>query len=156
MRWFPAASLSALPIALMVGCAKPDLDFGKLRIGMDKKEVIARAGQPNRTSTLNGFELFEYEAYDRYGALKVNERSSFVRFVSGRADAMGTWEEVDPAKVPAAKPQPEAKAAGQPAPAAFDLHAELEKLERVRKDGLISEAEFKDLRQRILEKAKAQ
>ncbi|WP_257313921.1 SHOCT domain-containing protein [Geothrix fuzhouensis] len=168
MRWSPAAFLIALPIAVMVGCTKPDLDFGKLRIGMDKKEVIARAGQPTRASVVQGFELFEYEAYDRYGALKVNERSSFVRFANGRVDALGTREEVDPAKVPAAKVPAEPKAgdgpgttpassrSAGPAPAPFDLRTELEKLDKLKKDGLISEAEFQDLRQRVLEKAKAQ
>jgi hypothetical protein len=44
---------------------------------------------------------------------------------------------------------------GSPA-AAFDLRTELEKLEKLKKDGLITEAEFKELRQRVLEKAKAQ
>ncbi|WP_243317626.1 hypothetical protein [Geothrix paludis] len=160
MRWSPAAPLFALAVAAMVGCAKPDLDFGKLRLGMDRKEVIARAGQPSRTSMVNGFELFEYEAYDRYGALKVNERSSFVRFANGRVDALGTREEVDPAKVPAGRPAAEPKlgagAEAAPAAPAFDLRTELEKLEKLKKDGLISETEFKDLRQRLLEKAKAQ
>jgi len=160
MHWSPAAPLFALAAAAMVGCAKPDLDFGKLRIGMDKKDVIARAGQPTRTSMVNGFELFEYEAYDRHGAIKVNERSSFVRFANGRVDALGTREEVDPAKVPASRPAAEAKLGASsgtgPAAPAFDLRTELEKLEKLKKDGLISEAEFKDLRQRVLEKAKAQ
>jgi len=168
MRWSPAAPLLALPIAVMVGCTKPDLDFGKLRLGMDKKEVIARVGQPTRTSVIQGFELFEYEAYDRYGALKVNERSSLVRFSNGRVDALGTREEVDPAKVPAGMLPAEPKAVDGPgtgkaashpaipAPAPFDLRTELEKLEKLKKDGLISEAEFQDLRQRALEKAKAQ
>lgn len=154
MRWSPIP-LFALALAATVGCTKPDLEFGKLRIGMDKKEVVARAGQPSRTSTVNGFELFEYEAYDRYGALKVNERSSFVRFSQGRVDAMGTREEVDPLKVPAGKAPAETTRNEAAAPA-FDLRTELEKLEKLRKDGLISEAEFKDLRQRVLEKAKAQ
>ena len=159
MRW-SAAPLFALPILAMVGCAKPDLDFGKLRLGMDQKEVIARAGQPTRISTVQGFDLFEYEAYDRYGALKVNNRSSFVRFANGRADAIGTWEEVDPAKVPAGRVLEEPKrgsgTGAAPAASPFDLRLELEKLEKLRKDGLITEAEFKDLRQRVLEKAKAQ
>lgn len=168
MRWSPAVPLLALPIVALVGCTKPDLDFGKLRIGMERKEVIARVGQPSRISVSQGFELFEYDAYDRYGAIKVNERSSFVRFWNGRVDALGTREEVDPAKVPAGT-LPAAPKAGDgpgagevasrpaaPAPAPFDLRAELEKLGKLKKDGLISEAEFQDLRQRALEKAKAQ
>jgi hypothetical protein len=36
-----------------------------------------------------------------------------------------------------------------------DLRTELEKLEKMKKDGLISEAEFKVLRQKVIEKAEA-
>ena len=41
-----------------------------------------------------------------------------------------------------------------PSPAAFDLRAELEKLEKLKQDGLISAAEYQDLRQNVLKKAK--
>ena len=41
-----------------------------------------------------------------------------------------------------------------PSPAAFDLRAELEKLEKLKQDGLISAAEYQDLRQSVLKKAK--
>jgi outer membrane protein assembly factor BamE (lipoprotein component of BamABCDE complex) len=67
---------------------------------------------------------------------------------------------------PAPKPMPEAKPLADqkpdsapvkpPAAASFDLRSELEKLEKLKKDGLITEVEFKELRQRALDKAKAQ
>jgi hypothetical protein len=41
-------------------------------------------------------------------------------------------------------------------PAAFELRTELEKLEKLKSDGLITEAEFKELRQKVIDKAKAQ
>ncbi|MBP1773221.1 MAG: hypothetical protein H6P99_2384 [Holophagaceae bacterium] len=149
--------LLAVPVAFAISCKKPDLDYGKLQIGITKKEVADRAGQPTRTSVQGAVEIWEYEAYDRYGAMAVNRRSHFVRFVDGRVDFFGTREALEATKPSAARATPGAKAgAAAPQPAAFDLRAELEKLEAMKKDGLISETEYKELRQRVLEKAKAQ
>lgn len=156
-----ASLLLALPVAVSMGCQKPDIDFVKIRVGMTQADIVGRIGSPTRTSIVRpGVEVFEYEAYDRYGALIVNRRSQFVRFVNGRVESFGNLEDLNAAKPAApaeAKALPtrreEAAAAGA---AAFDLRAELEKLERLKKDGLISESEFKELRQRVLDKAKAQ
>lgn len=152
-----ATLLFALPLAALVGCTKPDLEVGKLRLGMSKKEVVDRVGQPTRTTVVDGNDIFEYVAYDRYGAIKVNERSQFVRFVNGRVDLVGSQEDLATVKPgtaqPAAPVAPPAAATPQPAPS-FDLRGELEKLEKLKKDGLISEAEYAALRQRVIEKAK--
>ena len=57
---------------------------------------------------------------------------------------------------PLADPKPATLSAKPAALAPFDLRTELEKLEKLKKDGLISETEFKELRQRALDKARAQ
>ena len=91
-----AAALFLLPALLSLGCTKPDLDVSKLRIGMTKKEVLMRAGGPKRITEVNlNTELHEYEAYERYGAIKINSRSKFVRFVDGKVEAVGTLEELN-------------------------------------------------------------
>lgn len=161
MRRSFASLFLAIPVAVSVGCAKPDLDFVKIRLGMTKSDVIARLGKPTRTSVVNPFEIFEYEAYDRYGALIVNRRSQFIRFYEGKVESFGNIEDLDPTKPPArAKVADQQAGPGRPEAApsftGFDLRTELEKLEKLKKDGLISEAEFKELRQKVLEKAKAQ
>ena len=156
-----AAALFLLPALLSVGCTKPDLDVTKLKVGMSKKEVIERVGNPKRVTEVNlTTELHEYEAYERYGAIKINSRSQFVRFVDGKVEAAGSLEDLKAGRsalrAEAAKASPFAGA--QPAasaPPAFDLRTELEKLEKLKKDGLISEAEFQELRQKVLAKAKA-
>jgi len=160
----PAAALVLLPALVSLGCTKPDLDVSKLRVGMTKKEVVERVGSPKRVTEVNlTTELHEYEAYDRYGAIKINSRSQFVRFVNGRVEAVGTLEELKAGRsalgAGAPKAAPAAPAAAQPevpAALAFDLRTELEKLEKLKKDGLISEAEFQELRQKVMAKAKAQ
>ncbi len=158
------AALFLLPALLSVGCTRPDLDVSKLRIGMTKKEVVERVGGPKRVTEVNlTTELHEYEAYDRYGAIKINSRSQFLRFVNGRLEAAGTLEELKAGRsalrAEAAKTTPAGSTAvppAAPAAPAFDLRTELEKLEKLRKDGLISEGEFQELRRKVLDKAKAQ
>ncbi len=158
------AALFLLPALLSVGCTRPDLDVSKLRVGMTKKEVVERVGSPKRVTEVNlTTELHEYEAYDRYGAIKINSRSQFVRFVDGKVEAVGTLEDLKAGRsalrADAPKATPAAPATAQPAPPAapaFDLRTELEKLEKLKKDGLISEAEFQELRRKVLDRAKAQ
>lgn len=155
------AALFLLPALVSVGCTRPDLDVSKLRVGMTKKEVVERVGAPKRVTEVNlTTELHEYEAYDRYGAIKINSRSQFVRFVDGRVEAVGTMEELKAGRSALRPEAPKATpvSAAQPvAPApAFDLRAELEKLEKLKKDGLISEAEFQELRRKVMDKARAQ
>jgi hypothetical protein len=156
-----AAALFLVPALLSLGCTKPDLDVSKLRIGMTKKEVLMRAGGPKRITEVNlNTELHEYEAYERYGAIKINSRSKFVRFVDGKVEAVGTLEELNAGRSAlrpeAPKAAPGTPASTQPAATIFDLRTELEKLEKLKKDGLINEAEFQALRQKVLDKAKAQ
>lgn len=158
----------ALPALVSLGCTKPDLDVTKLRVGMTRKEVLERAGGPTRTTVTNDTEVLEYEAYDRYGAIKINNRTQYVRLVNGRVDAFGTLEDLK-----AGRPSPRAQEtrlkasptareggaderAASPAALAFDLRTELEKLEKLKKDGLISETEFQELRQKVMDKARAQ
>ena len=168
MRRFLAAPLLIVPIAVSMGCTKPDLDVSKIRVGMTKKEVLERVGEPSRTTVINDTEVHEYEAYDRYGAIKINSRSRFIRFVGGKVESFGTLEELKaggptrPSTEARPKASPEDRGGtvnGQAAPpssTAFDLRTELEKLEKLKKDGLISEAEFSELRQKVMDKARAQ
>ncbi len=168
MRVSVPSLLLVIPIVAFVGCTKPDVDFVKIRIGMTRNQVIGLLGNPSKTSVMNHLEIFEYEAYDRYGALKVNRRWQYVRFINGKVESFGNKGDVDTAKTPTSQIEVEQKVSvdrpeeavdgmpGASTPAPFDLRTELEKLEKMKKDGLITEAEFKELRQRTIEKAKAQ
>lgn len=144
-------------MVLGLGCTRPDLDMTKLRIGMTKKEVVERVGSPSRVTVTNDTEVHEYEAYERYGAIKINHRSRYVRFTQGKVDAFGSLEDLKAGRAAVTAPSPAVPPVAPPPPApGFDLRGELEKLERLKKDGLISEAEFKELRQKVMDKARAQ
>jgi len=168
MRQCSAPLLLAVPVLALLGCTKPDIDFSRIRTGMTKAQVIGQVGNPTRVMTADHSEIFEYEAYDHYGAMRTNLRSQFVRFIDGRVESFGNKGDFDPAKAPAGGAKADRKAGADrqedatrggteaTAPVAFDLRTELEKLEKLRKDGLITDAEFKELRQRALARAMAQ
>lgn len=156
MRSSHAALMLALPVVMSMGCTRPDLDLARLRVGMSKKDVLEQVGGPTRTKVTNDVEVWEYEAYERYGAIKINARSRFVRFTTGKVDAFGSLEDLKAGRAPQGVPAKAGTAAPQPAAPAFDLRAELEKLEKLKKDGLISESEFQELRKKVLDKARAQ
>ncbi|NWJ41287.1 MAG: outer membrane protein assembly factor BamE [Geothrix sp.] len=156
-----AAALLIVPAFLSVGCTRPDLDVTKIKVGMTKREVLERVGNPTKRTEVDlHTDLHEYEAYDRYGAIKINSRSLFVRFVDGKVEAVGTLEDLKAGRsvlrTEASKASPASAPLAAPSAPAFDLRTELEKLEKLKKDGLISEAEFQELRQKVLAKAKAQ
>ncbi len=167
MRWFLAAPMLMVLVAVAMGCKRPDLDMSKIQVGLTKKEVIERVGGASRISVVNDSELHEYEAYDRYGAIKINSRSRFIRFVGGKVESFGTLEELKaggpvrsslvatPALGPAGRGTTGSGQAAPSSSAVFDLKVELEKLEQLKQSGLISEAEFKEFRQKNMDKARA-
>ena len=167
MRWFLAAPILMVSMAVSMGCNQPDLDMSKVRVGMTKKEVIERVGGATRTTVVNDTEVHEYEAFERYGAIKVNSRSRYIRFIGDKVDSFGTLEELKaggparpamaatPTLGPAGRGTTGSGQAAPPGPTAFDLKVELEKLEKLKQAGLISEAEFRELRQKTVDKARA-
>ena len=157
-------------IALVfVACANPkaEPDLTLITVGMTKDEVTTKIGKPTRVAVQHGLEVFEYEAYDEanrpfVGLVKSNYRYLFVRFLSGKVESFGRKGDFDSTKNPTSELKIDQKitggsaAGGAPPPEKFDLASELQKLEQMKKDGLLNEDEYKQLRQRAIDKAKAQ
>lgn len=170
MNRFTPFLLTASMVAI-IGCSKPEVDFSVLTVGMTKAQVVDKVGKPTRVSVTKNLEIFEYEAYDAHsrpfvGVVRENYRIRFVRFIDGKVESFGNKGDFDSTKTPTTKLEVDqkiaidkreelvgGKATGTPAPT-FDLKTELEKLEKMKKDGLITEQEYKELRQRALDKAK--
>jgi len=154
----------------LIGCFmdKPEIDLTRISVGMEKEEVINRLGKPTRVAVQGPIEYLEYEAYDNSGwdwKGKRNYRWMFVRLVNGKVDEFGRKGDFDSTKNPTndvninqkIESKTESVPSTTPAQApAFDLKADLEKLEKMKMDGLITEAEYQQLRQRAIDKAKAQ
>jgi hypothetical protein len=180
---FNKALVPTVLVALVgIGCSRPAFDIQRIQVGMSEDQAFETLGKPSLAIRQGNVRYLEYETFDQdkwFGVgRKENVQRFFVRLVDGRVESFGDKKNLDPAKIPTgwadvdpkpvtdpkpmvdlkpmAEPKPEPVPA-KPVPAApFDLRTELEKLEKLKKDGLISEAEFKDLRQRALDKAKAQ
>jgi outer membrane protein assembly factor BamE (lipoprotein component of BamABCDE complex) len=180
---FSKVLVPTVMIALVgLGCAKPSFDINRVQVGMSEDQVFGNLGKPSLAIRQGNVRYLEYETFDQdkwFGVgRKENVQRFFVRLVEGRVESFGDRKNLDPAKIPTGwadadprpitdpKPLAEPKPSSEPkvepvaakaGPAApFDLRTELEKLEKLKKDGLITEAEFKELRQRALDKAKAQ
>ncbi|MCE1204680.1 MAG: SHOCT domain-containing protein [Holophagaceae bacterium] len=166
---------SLIPFAIvastvaLVGCwrDKPEVDLTRISVGMPKEDVIRALGKPTRVAVQGGVEYLEYEAYDNSGWDNIGKRNYrwlFVRIVNGKADAFGRKGDFNTTKNTTVdfnvKQQIDTKVTpGTPAAqgaAPFDLKSELEKLQKMKEGGLITEAEYQQLRQRALDKAKAQ
>jgi hypothetical protein len=124
-----------------------------------------------RVSVQGGTEYFEYESYDAHnrpfvGVVRDNYRTRYVRFIHGKVESFGNKGDFDTTKPPTTRVEVDKKVSidsreeviggKSSSPASFDLKAELEKLDNLKKNGLISDTEFKELRQRAIDKAKAQ
>ena len=168
MRIF-SKTVTASAALFLIACAAPkaEPDLTLISVGMTKDEVTSKIGKPTRVAVQNGLEIFEYEAYDEanrpfVGLVKSNYRYLFVRFLSGKVESFGRKGDFDSTKNPASELKIDQKITGGPTAAGatpiekFDLATELRKLEQLKKDGLLTEDEFKLLRQRAIDKAKAQ
>jgi outer membrane protein assembly factor BamE (lipoprotein component of BamABCDE complex) len=157
-----------LVMSALTGCFrdKPEVDLTRVSVGMEKQEVLSKLGKPTRVAVQGTIEYLEYEAYENSGwdwQGKRNYRWMFVRLVNGRVESFGRKGDFDSTKNPTTdlniNQRIESKStttANTTSPTQFDLKAELEKLEKMRKDGLITEQEHQQLRQRAIDKAKVQ
>ena len=169
MRLNHLSPLSAVVLVAIVGCSKPEVDFTRIAIGMTKDQVIEKFGKPTRVSVISNMEIFEYEAYDAHnrpfvGVVRDNYRRRFVRFYGGKVESFGNKGDFDSTKNPTTEQKIDLKVTGgatagassSHSPEKFDLAAELKKLDQMKKEGLLTEDEYKGLRQRAIDKAKAQ
>lgn len=159
-----------IPAVLQIGCFrdKPEVDLSRISVGMDKTEVLNRLGKPTRVAVQGGVEYFEYESFENSGwdwKGKRNFKWMFVRLVQGKVESFGRKGDFDSTKNPTTDinvnqrieskitTSPTGQSATSQTP--FDLKTELEKLDKMRKDGLITDQEYQQLRQRAVDKAKA-
>ena len=172
MRPFPSPSVLAVSLMALIGCSEPTLKFDQVRAGMTEEQVAGIMGKPVTATQQGNAKYLEYETYDQdrwFGTgrnEKENDQWFFVRMVDGKVESFGKKGDMVPTKIPAPKAEVGPKisldkreevVSGRPAaPVPFDLRTELEKLEKLKKDGLITESEFNELRQRVLDKATAQ
>lgn len=164
----PTLVPSALAVCLLAGtgCTGPKTTPEKtVRPGMTEDQVLGLLGKPLALARQGATTYLEYETFDQdrwFGTgRKENVRVLLVRMLNGRVDAVGRKGDFPTPPMTASPLEVEPKSSLEPPvavvpPVPFDLRTELEKLEKLQKDGLLTEAEHRDLRQRVMEKFKAQ
>nr|WP_320133967.1 SHOCT domain-containing protein [uncultured Holophaga sp.] len=156
--------LPVLSLALTLACGGPSLMpnrvvGGRASSGMSEAQLIERLGAPLESVTYGRVKYLSFPTLEAQGTLVrfSKDNPTWVRLVDGTFDTY--VRRPDPAFVPqtpppVAAPEPAPRAVPpQPAAPAYDLRGELERLNKMKADGLITEDEYKTLRAHVLEKA---
>lgn len=142
-------------LILLPGCLTQK-DLSKISVGMSKQDVIAQLGKPKDVAVQGRVEYFTYEGEAGYFDGRIGGDFKFIRFIDGKVESFGKKGDFDSTKDPTininTKSTVEGSVTTKGSPA-FDLEVELRKLDRLKKDGLINEADFEAQKKRLLEKA---
>ena len=149
--------LLAVSTLTFLGCSVPAAKpaFGSTaRPGMTEAQVLAKLGEPVEVVEKGRVKYLGFATPEMGGMIvRKNESNLFyVRLVDGRFNAY--TKGADLSFVPGPEVQvPVEPAKAAPAPA-MDLRVELERINKLKADGLINEDEYQQLRKRLIEKAK--
>ena len=152
-------ALLLVPIVMMVGCQGPS--FERISRGMTRDEVILALGNPDRVALDGPDEFLIYNSTNKalamasMGFLWVDDEY-YVKLTSGKVSSFGVkrygesrneFESSNPSQ----RIQVDQKSTST---LTFDLATELAKLDKLKKDGLISAEDYEVLKKRAIEKAK--
>src|SRR6476661_3743939 len=72
----------------LVSCTRSGQDFGAVKQGMTKNEVIAAAGQPSKKSNIGIAELWTYSANDRTVVFRKDTVYQIMTSAEARTDSL--------------------------------------------------------------------
>jgi len=154
--------LATAGLLACLGCSqaltKPKVLTGPVHSGMTEEQVVSRLGEPDKVLEKGRVKYLGFPTTE-VGSSSIRQNHEdlcWVRLVDGRFESFTKGTDLsyvpgDPAPVPvvvAPVPPPQVQALP------FDLRAELERLGKLKADGLITEDEYQALRKRVIEKAK--
>jgi len=170
----------ALLGAILTGCAT-STDMNKIQIGMTKAQVIDILGTPDSTSAQANVEYLTYYLEVNNIARADQDHAYMVRLVDGKVESFGRFLQLfdlynrpvtnakpgDPnfpssqynpyitqgAPQMGAVVQPMVQVA-QPAPAPTDIATQLEKLKKLKDEGVLTDEEFQKAKEKILAEQK--
>ena len=155
-------------VALFAGCQNA-AQLNSVHIGMTKAEVIAAMGQPDSTAAQANAEYFTYYLY---AESDYRDQPYLVRFVDGKVESFGRFAQlydlynrpvaggpqgpnvgVNPMLMNPANggPMMGPTVMSAPAPAAApDLATQIEHLKALKDQGVLTDAEFQQAKQKLL------
>jgi hypothetical protein len=140
-------------ISLVVACATPGSSFFRpdlslITVGMTKLEVISRLGAPHEVARQGITEYFTYNFDHPFDGRAAIVASYYVRFIDGKVESFGRKGDFDSTKNQAIDVSVNSKSSsGGPC----DLYTQLRRIEQLRLDKLLTDAEFESQRRRAIE-----
>ena len=151
-------ALLVVPAILMAGCPNPRPSFELLSVGWSKEQVQAVIGKPDAVATQGKTEYWNYrETQDTidWDGYQYPVLWWYVRFIDGKVESFGQRGDFDSTKDPTQKIIiDKTDKITMDSVTKFDLATELAKLDKLKKDGLISAEDYELLKKRAIEKAK--
>jgi len=139
-------ALLVVPIIMMMGCDGPALNLQKISIGMSEQQVIKIMGKPRTVAQQGKVKYLSYEETYYKG---------YVRLIDEKVESFGRQGDFDSAKDPTQKIIiDKTDKIAMDSVTKFDLATELAKLDKLKKDGLITAEDYEVLKKRAIEKAK--
>ena len=143
-------ALLVVPIVMIVGCGAPRFDL--INIGDTKEKVRAALGAPESISRQKSTEIWSYTTTDSETWFPLYWK---VRFVDEKVETFGQKGDFDLSKDPTSRVIiDKTDKITMDSVTKFDLATELAKLDKLKKDGLISAEDYEILKKRAIEKAK--
>ena len=139
----------------LVGCLT-QIDLSMISPQMSKEQVIAALGKPKNVAVQGRTEYFTYESEASYFDGRIGGEFLYVRFIDGKVESYGRKGDFDSTKNPAIDVNTRSTVdtkITQAGGGSIDLEVELRRLDRLRKDGLISDADFESQKKKLLERA---
>ena len=152
--------ISIVLIGMTVGCVSPINvdDQLRIQIGMSRSEVMAILGKPIeiKVSGKSEYLMYSTKPIGRLEAYRGEVwKDNFYRFIDGRLESFGQMGDFDSTKDPTQKIIiDKTDKITMDSVTKFDLATELAKLDKLKKDGLISAEDYELLKKRAIEKAK--
>lgn len=133
--------------SIVVGCATSGKING-LQIGMTRDEVVAIMGDPVSVSATDGVDYLNYKLSETDDdAFRGWTTPYYVRLVNGKVDSFGRTGDFDSTKPTTVRIETDENVKVD---SNSDLYTELRKLKELFDEGILSEAEYSDLKQKAI------
>jgi len=133
-------------IIVMFGCSLGP-SFDRIAVGFSKEQVEKALGKPDTIAVQGKTEDWKYEDDSWY----------FVRFIDAKVESFGSSGDFDSTKDKTEKiiiDKIDRITSDKTVNTSFDLATEISKLDKLKKDGLISAEDYELLKKKAIEKAK--
>ena len=147
MKHMSAVFITAV---LLTACATAN-KISAVQLGMTKSEVVAVMGKPTSVSAQGGSEYLNYALSETDDdAFRGWTKPYYVRLVNGKVESYGRTGDFDSTKTPTLRLESD-QPVRQSGTGSSDLYIELTKLKELKDSGVITEAEFRTQKKKLLE-----